>query len=304
VTSFNGKGVMPSDHPLHAGSSEEEPAVRRLIESSDLCLALGTRFAEEYTCHWTVRFPANLVQVDLNPERIGRNYAVAEGLVGDVGAFCDDLMAHAPSAGARDGGAEARAALAGRASEVGAHGFELERALLAELQGALPDGAIVVSDMTILGYWGVLYLDATRPGGFVYPMAGALGSGIPSALGSVAANPDVPTVVLIGDGGFLMGGHELATARQNGLNMVVVLVNDSSYGVLKNYQMAAYGRTTGVDLESPDFGLLAEGYGIRYQAISGSGELAAALDAAYAALPGASTLIELQTALGAPPQSI
>jgi acetolactate synthase-1/2/3 large subunit len=304
VTSFNGKGVIPADHPLHAGSSEEEPAVRRLIESSDLCLALGTRFAEEYTCHWTVRFPSRLVQVDLNPERIGRNYPVAEGVVGDIGAFCDSLLAHRPSAGARDGGAEARAALAGRASEVAVHGFELERRLLAELQGALPEGAIVVSDMTIFGYWGVLYLDAARPGGFVYPMAGALGSGIPSALGAVAANPDVPTIVLIGDGGFLMGGHELATARQNGLNMVVLLVNDSSYGVLKNYQLAAYGRTTGVDLESPDFRLLAEGYGIRHQAISGDGDLAGALSEAYAALPGQTTLIELQTALGAPPQSI
>ena len=304
VTSFNGKGVMPADHPLHAGSSQEEPAVRRLIEGSDLCIALGTRFAEEYTCHWTVRFPLKLVQVDLNPERIGRNYPVAEGLVGDVGAFCDALLAHRPAAGGRDGAAEARAALAGRASEVAAHGFELERGLLGELQGSLPDGTLVVSDMTIFGYWGVLYLDATRPGGFAYPMAGALGSGIPSALGAVAANPDVPTVVLIGDGGFLMGGHELATARQNGLNMVVVLVNDSSYGVLKNYQMAAYGRTTAVDLVSPDFGLLAEGYGIRYQAISGPGELAGALADAYAALPGATTLIELQQALGAPPQSI
>jgi acetolactate synthase-1/2/3 large subunit len=86
--------------------------------------------------------------------------------------------------------------------------------------------------------------------------------------------------------------------------MVVVLVNDSSYGVLKNYQMAAYGRTTAVDLESPDFRLLAEGYGVRYQAISGSGDLAGALSDAYAALPGATTLIELQTALEAPPQSI
>src|SRR5690349_5899648 len=50
VTSFNGKGVMPPGHPLHAGSSEEEPSMRRLIEDSDVCIALGTRFAEEYTC--------------------------------------------------------------------------------------------------------------------------------------------------------------------------------------------------------------------------------------------------------------
>ena len=112
------------------------------------------------------------------------------------------------------------------------------------LDQALPDGAIVVSDMTILGYWGVLYLDAKRPGGFAYPMSGALGSGISTGLGTVAANPGSPTVVLVGDGGFLMGGHELVTAQQHGLHQITLLVNDRCYGVLRNYQLQS-GREPG-----------------------------------------------------------
>src|SRR3954454_19951741 len=105
VTSFNGKGVMPPGHPLHAGSSLEEPSVRRLVASSDACVALGTRFAEEYTCHWAVECPRALAHVDLDAGRIGRNYPVREGLVSDVGSFCDALLAGPLQAGGRGRGA-------------------------------------------------------------------------------------------------------------------------------------------------------------------------------------------------------
>ena len=304
VTSFNGKGVVPPGHPLHAGSSCEEPSIRRLVSASDACVALGTRFAEEYTCHWAVRFPDALAHVDVDPSRIGRNYPVREGVVADVGLFCDALLAGGVDAGSRDGAAEARAALAGRQSEVAAHGFEAERELMHQLDVALPADALIVADMTIQSYWGVLYLDARRPGGFAYPMSGALGSGIPTALGAVAANPDAPVVVLVGDGGFLMGGHELATAQQNGLNMVVLLVNDSCFGVLKNYQMSAYGHSSSVDLRSPDFEQLAGAYGVAYRRIGSTAEAGAALREALSVRAGGSTLIELQAELAAPPQSI
>ncbi len=169
LTSYNGKGVMPAGHPLHAGSSIEEPAVKALVANADVCLALGTRLAEEYTAHWTVPFPETLVQVDIDAARLGANYPVVEGIVADVGLFCDALLAGELVAGQRDGEADARAALSGRSSEVAAQGFEIEPALLHALDEVLPAGAVVVSDMTILGYWGVLYLDAKRPGGFVYP---------------------------------------------------------------------------------------------------------------------------------------
>jgi acetolactate synthase-1/2/3 large subunit len=304
VTSFNGKGVMPPGHPLHAGSSCEEPSVRRLVAASDACVALGTRFAEEYTVHWAVEFPAAMAQVDLDAGRIGRNYPVQEGIVADVGLFCDALLAGGVTAGGRDGAAEARAALAGRQSEVAAHGYAAERELMHQLDAVLPDDALIVADMTIQSYWAVLYLDARRPGGFAYPMSGALGSGIPTALGVVAANPGAPVVVLTGDGGFLMAGHELATAQQNGLHFVTLLVNDSCFGVLKNYQIEAYGHASGVDLRSPDFEHLAAAYGAGYRRIDDTAQAGDALREAIAARSEGCQLIELQAELAAPPQSI
>ncbi len=304
VTSYNGKGVMPSGHVLHAGSSCEEASVQALIRNADLCLALGTRFAEEYTCRWAVPFPDALVQIDLDASRLGRNYPLREGIVADVGLFCDALLAASPAAGRRDGQADARAAMAGRSADVAAQGFTLEPQLLGVLERSLPERTIVVADMTILGYWAVLYLDASRPGGFVYPMSGALGSGVPTALGTVVANPDDLTLVIVGDGGFLMGGHELVTARHTGLHSITLLVNDQSYGVLKHYQLAAGGRPVGVDLESPDFGKLADGYGIAYRRVDDPSQLADALVWACGRVRDGGVLIELAVELRPPGQAV
>jgi thiamine pyrophosphate-dependent acetolactate synthase large subunit-like protein len=304
VTSFNGKGVVPSGHPLHAGSSCEEAAVRALVANADVCLALGTRLAEEYTCHWAVPFPDALVQVDLDAARLGRTYPVREGIVADVGLFCDALLAAGPTAGRRDGAADARAALSGRSADLAAQGFGEEPELLRALDRGLPANAFVVSDMTILGYWAVLYLDARRPGGFVYPMSGALGSAMPSALGVVAANPRDPVLSLVGDGGFLMAGHELITAQQHGLHFATLLVNDAGFGVLKNYQLNATGRTVGVELRSPDFGKLAEAYGVGHRRITRAAELSEALAWAFAELPERCAVVELAAELRVPGQSI
>jgi acetolactate synthase-1/2/3 large subunit len=157
--------------------------------------------------------------------------------------------------------------------------------------------------MTIAAYWAALYLDAKRPGAFVYPSSGALGCGIPLALGTVAANPDRPTVALCGDGGFLMAGHELLTARAERLPLIALVVNDSAYGILRNYQETMFGRTVAVELNAPDFEGLARACGVCYLRADGIAGLGGALTEAIADRSGPA-LVELQTALRAPGQSV
>jgi acetolactate synthase-1/2/3 large subunit len=223
--------------------------------------------------------------------------------VADAGLFCAALLADLPAAGGRDGEAAVRAALQGRSAEVGEQGADAEVELMHVLADALPDDAIVVADMTVAAYWAALYLDAKQPGGFVYPSSGALGCGIPLALGTAAAHPGRPTVVVCGDGGFLMAGHELLTARAEGLAFVVLVVNDSAYGILRNYQETLFGRTVAVELNAPDFAGLAAACGVRYLRAGGIGDLAGVLQTAVADRSGP-VLVELQAALRAPGQSV
>jgi acetolactate synthase I/II/III large subunit len=302
ITTYNGKGALPSGHPLHAGSSVEEPSMRRLVERSDLVLALGTRFSQEATADWSLELP-ELVQVDLDAGRFGRTFPAVEGVVADAGLFCRALLADPPSAGGRDGEAAVRAALQGRSSEVGEQGADEEVELMRVLHDTLPEDAIVVADMTVAAYWAALYLDAKRPGAFVYPSSGALGCGIPLALGTAAANPDRPTVVIAGDGGFLMAGHELLTARAEGLAFVTLVVNDSAYGILRNYQETMFGRTVAVELNAPDFERLAGACGVRYLRAESVAGLGPVLGEAVADRSGP-VLVELRAALRAPGQSV
>jgi acetolactate synthase-1/2/3 large subunit len=303
ITTYNGKGALPSGHPLHAGSSVEEASMRGLVERSDLVLALGTRFSQEATADWRLPMPATLVQVDLDPGRFARTFPVAEGVVSEVGLFCRALLADPPTPGGRDGEAAVRAALQGRSAEVGEQGADAELELMRVLADALPEDAIVVADMTVAAYWAALYLDAKRPGAFVYPSSGALGCGVPLALGTAAAGPDRPTLVVCGDGGFLMAGHELLTARAEGLAFVVLVVNDSAYGILRNYQETMFGRTVAVELNAPDFEALAGACGVRYLRATGIDALDRVLRVAVADRSGP-VLVELAAALRAPGQSV
>jgi acetolactate synthase I/II/III large subunit len=303
ITTYNGKGTLPTGHPLHAGSSVEEPAVRHLVERADLCLALGTRFSQETTANWTLPIPEALVHVDLDAGRFGRTYQPAEGIVADVGLFCRGLLDGGLSAGTRDGEAAVRAAIQGRNAEVAAQGAPDEIELMHALHDALPEDAIVIADMTVCAYWAALYLDGKRPGSFVYPASGALGCGVPLALGTAAAHPDRPTVAIVGDGGFLMGGHELLTAVAERLPFVTLVVNDSAYGILRNYQETMFGRTVAVALNAPDFAGLAAACGVRYIAADGIRGVGAALGEALADRSGP-VLVELKVALKAPGQSV
>jgi acetolactate synthase-1/2/3 large subunit len=302
LTTYNGKGTLPTGHPLHAGSSVEEPSMRHLVERADLCLALGTRFSQETTANWTLPIPA-LVHVDLDAGRFGRTYAPAEGIVSDVGLFCRALLDEGVTAGSRDGEAAVRAAIQGRNSEVAAQGVADEIELMHLLHDTLPEDAIVIADMTVCAYWAALYLDGKRPGSFVYPASGALGCGVPLALGTAAAHPDRPTVAIVGDGGFLMGGHELLTAAAEGLPFVTLVVNDSAYGILRNYQETMFGRTVAVELNAPDFAGLAAACGVRHIEADGIRGVGAALAEALADRSGP-VLVELKVALKAPGQSV
>ena len=121
----------------------------------------------------------------------------------------------------------------------------------------------------------------------------------------VAANPDAPTLVIVGDGGFLMAGHELVTAQQNGLHFATLLVNDRCYGVLKNYQMNSTGRTGRRRARLAR--LRQAGRRLRRRLPAhrvGRRSSPDALDWALAELPSRCAVIELAAELKAPGQSV
>jgi acetolactate synthase-1/2/3 large subunit len=127
----------------------------------------------------------------------------------------------------------------------------------------LPAGAVAAWDSTILSYAACWYLRVDEPRRFLYPAGSStLGYAWPAALGAAAALPGQPVLAIVGDGGFQYGIAELATAKQHGLDVALLVVDDRGYGILREYQDQAGFAHSGVDLEHADFVALAEAYGI------------------------------------------
>src|SRR5262249_13672432 len=137
--------------------------------------------------------------------------------------------------------------------------------LMGPLGRVLPRDAIIAADITRLAYIMLAAFPVSQPRTFLHP-AGfvAMGYGLPAALGARVAFPERTIVSIMGDGCFLMSGMELATAVQEKLPVIVVLINDGSLTLIKAIQERRYeGRYIGVDLQNPDFGLLASAFGVR-----------------------------------------
>ena len=283
ATTFMGKGALPEDHPLAAGSACYDGALAAFLEDADVLFAVGTELGAETTRDWRLR-PSTLVHADVDPARIGASYPAAVGIAGDARDVLAGLAAREP-AREPDGRAETRVAALRETIEHGlaAQGAELETGLLRSIRQALPADAISAWDMTILAYCASSYFPVLAPRRWLYPLgSGTLGYAWPAALGAKLALPDTPALAVHGDGGFQYGLAELASARQHGIAAALLLVDDGGYGILREYELDAYGETIAVELAQPDFVRLAGSFGVPVRETSPDA-LAADLEWALAA---------------------
>lgn len=262
ITTQKGKGAMPSDHRLHVGNWANELPVRRMIDRTDLVIAVGTRFSYFPTGGWSLKIAPPIVQIDCDPTQIGRNYPVEVGIVGDaelsMAAILQQLPANEPVG---DRSAEVAEALAAIRQGVGT---SQETEMIAGLRAALPRHAMVFNDPTTIAFWGRSLWESWHPRTWFVPSGfGTLGSALPTAIGAKVARPDLPTVAILGDAGIMFTIQDLMTAVQERIPVVVLVFNDRGYGVERRHQDHLYGRRNAVDILPPDFVGVAEAFGAR-----------------------------------------
>ena len=282
VTSRLGKGAVPEDHPAWLGIMRADEA-REFLALADCALAVGCRFTEVSTSRWSMEIPRRLVQIDLDPEEIGRNYPAERGLIGDAKVVLRQLI------GALDSEACAsertwwdRAQEARRTRERNAALQERRWIDPRDLREVLGRDTILSVDICIPGYTITNEFPVYTPRSFLYSSNFiAMGYGLPAAIGAKIAFPDRQVVSVSGDGGFLMTCAELATAVKYGLDIVAVVANDGCLGTIKRMQEDRYpGRHIGVALRNPDFVRLAESFGAAGIKVEHSEELRPALERA------------------------
>lgn len=298
LTTANGKGVLPEDHPLALGAGIHLAAARHFLAECDAVLAVGTELAPADLWHGPLELPRSLIRIDIDPGQLHKNYPAAVAVLGDAGDALEQLLSALDRAGAApapDGAAraaEARAALAEEAARLGRPWLPLIR----RLRRALPREAVLSCDTAMACYYGALYhFPVYGPGQFLYPAGyGTLGYALPAAIGARLARPDRPVAALSGDGGFLFTAAELLTAVEQRLPIPVVISNNRGYGEIRREMEALGIAPLGVDLVTPDFAALAEACGAHGVRLRDLDELAGALERALAA--DRPTLIEVDEA--------
>jgi acetolactate synthase-1/2/3 large subunit len=261
VTSVFGRGAISDRHPLALGDGWGRLNLYDdLLAEADLVLLVGTRIDIVSDVNLGARFPGRIVQIDIDPLMIGHRRPAEVGIVGDARLVLEaigDELAGAPAcwfdvAGFR---ARKRELMVQRAGSV--------LPIVDDLRAALPDDAIVVDDLTVVGYWMPLLFDTYHPRTLIHPGTyGTLGYALPASIGAKFACPDRTVVSISGDGGFLFSVQELATAVAEKLDLIALVFNDRSYGSIRVYQDRMFGgRHIGDDLVNPDFVKLGEAFG-------------------------------------------
>ena len=302
--SLMGKGVLPDDHDLVLGMTGfwGTQLVNDKCRTADYVFGVGTRFAEADCSSWEDKYtfsfpPSKLIHIDIDPAEIGRNYPVEIGAVADLKPALQTLNRIArellPQARRNEALRQEIAAfrknfVAGNQQFVTSDSFPMmpER-ILAEVREVLPHDAFITTDVgwnkNGVGQQFPIYTPGSilTPGGYA-----TMGFGAPAALGAKVAHPDRVVVALVGDGGFGQNPALLATAVEENIPVVWVVMNNFAFGTIAGLQKAHYGTTLGTIFRKDgkpyqaDFAAVARAYGAEGVKIESAAEFKGVLEQA------------------------
>jgi acetolactate synthase I/II/III large subunit len=284
AVSYTAKGVFPENHPLALGclGFGSRPYSRKFFQEADLILALGVTFSEGTTMrfgHEIIPEKAKIVQIDTDPDELGRNYPTALSIQADakvaLRAINDEVKKRQPKPAADGGRAEtirqARQAWRNEVEQNPANKNLTYASVMTALNDLLTGNEILTtSGMTGDTLRGI---DAMNPiihaGEFR-----AIGTALATAMGVKLGRPDTRVICVTGDGSFMMEQQELATAAYHKIPVFVLILRNNAYGGMKRDQMKTYqGRIIGTELFIPELAKLAELYGAKGFSVTRKEEL-------------------------------
>ena len=313
AASASGLGAIDSNHPLalgvvaRAGHYQANHATRQ----ADVLLALGVRFDDRTSSSWLPGYsftipPTKLIHVDIDPDEIGRNYPISLGLMADVRTFIRQILAELDRRHNLSKCADAREAWLKEIDNYRREGdkfvspgfladttpIDPQRAAI-EIDKALPEDAILVSDIGVHHNWLVNFCKPTRPNSLIGSMGfGPMGFGVAGVLGAKLAAPNRPCVSVCGDGAFFMHASVLGTAVEYALPVVWVVWNNYAYASIRGLQRGYLdGRELATDFRdprtdaryNPDFAAMARSAGVEGVRVDRAADLGEAIQKGIAA---------------------
>jgi acetolactate synthase-1/2/3 large subunit len=245
-----------------------------VFKEVDCVLAVGVRFSEVATGFYSNPQPRHLIQVDANPDNLGRVLRPDVCVAADSGLFFDYLLANADCLRRPPDGAlracihTLKCADARDHARIYAECGADPMALVLALRHNLPEDGLLFVDVMLSEHLAAEAYTACQPRTYFNPTDNqAMGWSIPAALGAQRACPGRAVATLTGDGCFLMTAMEISTAAREGLPVKFFVLDDQAYHYMQELQRPAYHRTTATILARLDYAALARGFGVAYHEI-------------------------------------
>ena len=307
ATSLNAKAMFPADHPLAVGvpGLYSRACANQVLCEADLVFFVGSHTGGQVTYEYQIPPQGTpIIQLDINPEELGRNYSIQVGMHGDVRNSLRRMLVQAETVPARTEWTSRVLELvqSWKESVRDLANSEVEpmrpERLCKELTDYLPSDVILVSDTGHAGIWTGTMIDLKHPDQSYIRCAGSLGWALPAAMGAKCAQPDRPVLCFTGDGGIWYHLSELDTALNNGINTVTVVNNNHSLNQEKHGMERVYGgQSPGSDklwlFPDTHFADVAESMGCFGITVNKPSEISGALDQAFAA--GKPAVVDVKT---------
>jgi acetolactate synthase I/II/III large subunit len=293
ITTLQGKGDFPEDHPLSLGpiGMHGRAEANKLVSECDLLVAVGVRFSDRSTGNFAEFAPsAKIIHIDADPTEFNKNKVVDLSILGDANqvlAMLFDAVAKR-LAKSKDPGNNpwlkrvnaVREELKGIPAYKDSYAELSGPKIVKRLREILPPEAILTTGVGRHQMWCEIHYRVLRPRTWITSTGlGTMGFGLPAAVGAKFAAPDVPVVDFDGDGSFVMTEQALATAVEERLPIITVILNDRSLGMVEQWQRLMYNRHyIGIKFPNlPDFVKLAEAYGAHGKTVGSLDEFAKAM---------------------------
>ncbi len=290
-----GKGILSSNHYL----SFPVPAAHALWKEADVVIGIGSHVRMPLS-KWGVDKDLKFISINIDETAHNRIVEPTLSITADAAVAVQAILEELPKYTIANPSRETEMKEFRKAWNEKTAYLEPQSTILKTIRKSLPDDGILVDELTQVGFASRIVYDAFLPRTYLSTgFMGTLGWGFQTALGAKVAKPDVPVISVVGDGGFMFGVQELATAVQHKIGVIVLLFNNNLYGNVRQMQENLYGnRVIATDLHNPDFVKMAHSFGANGVKLNSFEDIGKAIqDAKGETLP---TIIEVPIGTGLP----